>query len=102
MANGKGLVINVKRLITYLIVIAATIYTAVLYGSTSFLMLFYVELALPVFLLLTLIPAVRHTSIRGGAGTENAGNAACDYRGIPDWRQGGCAGKGKAAYGTEG
>ena len=64
MASGKGLVINVKRLITYLIVIAATIYTAVLYGSTSFLMLFYVELALPVFLLLTLIPAVRHTSIR--------------------------------------
>ena len=44
--------------------IAATIYTAVLYGSTSFLMLFYVELALPVFLLLTLIPTVRHMTIR--------------------------------------
>lgn len=55
--------INVKRFITYLIVIAATIYTAVLYGSTSFLMLFYVELALPVFLLLTLIPTVRRMRI---------------------------------------
>lgn len=52
-----------KRFITYLIVIAATIYTAVLYGSTSFLMLFYVELALPVFLLLTLIPTVRQMRI---------------------------------------
>ena len=48
-----------KRLITYLIVIALTFYTAVLYGSTSFLMLFYVELALPFFLLLTLLPAMR-------------------------------------------
>lgn len=52
-----------KRFITYLIVIAATIYTAVLYGSTSFLMLFYVELVLPVFLLLTLIPTVRQMRI---------------------------------------
>ena len=48
-----------KRLITYLIVIALTFYTAVLYGSTSFLMLFYVELALPFFLMLTLLPAMR-------------------------------------------
>lgn len=53
-----------KRLITYIIAIAATIYTAVLYGSTSFLMLFYVELILPVFMLLTLLPTVRRLSVR--------------------------------------
>jgi hypothetical protein len=39
------------------IVAAATLYTAILYGSTSFLMLFYVELLLPVLLFFTLIPA---------------------------------------------
>lgn len=47
-----------KRLITYLVVVAATMYTAVLYNSTSFLMLFYVEIALPLLLLCTLLPAL--------------------------------------------
>lgn len=47
-----------------MIVIAATIYTAILYHSTSFLMLFYVELVLPAFLLLTLIPTVRQMRVR--------------------------------------
>lgn len=53
-----------KRLITYLIVIAATVYTAILYGSTSFLMLFYVELILPVLLLLTLLPTMRAMRVK--------------------------------------
>ena len=47
-----------------MIVIAATIYTAILYHSTSFLMLFYVELVLPAFLLLTLLPTVRQMRVR--------------------------------------
>lgn len=45
-----------KRLIVYLITAAATFYIAVLYGSTSFLMLFYAELALPVVLFLSIWP----------------------------------------------
>jgi hypothetical protein len=53
-----------KRILTYLLVVAATVYTAIIYGSTSFLMLFYVELFLPLLLIITLIPAIRGLRIR--------------------------------------
>lgn len=45
-----------KRVIIYLMAVALTLYTAVLYGSDSFLMLFFAELILPVILLVCLIP----------------------------------------------
>lgn len=45
-----------KRFIVYLIMAAATFYIAVLYGSDSFLLLFYAELILPVVLLLSVLP----------------------------------------------
>lgn len=53
-----------KRFITYLIMAAATLYTSILYGSNSFLMLFYVELLLPVVLILVCIPVLRGVRVR--------------------------------------
>lgn len=41
---------------TYVFVAAATLYTAILYGSSSFMMLFLVELLLPIGLFLTMLP----------------------------------------------
>lgn len=52
-----------KRLLFYLFVAAATLYTAILYGSTSFLMLFYVELALPAVLFVISIPLARRVHV---------------------------------------
>lgn len=52
-----------KRLLFYLIVATATLYIAILYGSASFLMLFYVELALPVVLLVLSIPLARGVGV---------------------------------------
>lgn len=47
-----------------MIVTAGTLYTAVLYGSTSFLMLFYVELLLPVILFLVAVPLMRGVRVQ--------------------------------------
>ena len=53
-----------KRFISYIIVVAATLYTAVLYGSDSFLMLVYAEVLLPVFLLGTVLPLTRRIHVQ--------------------------------------
>lgn len=50
---------SMRRFLFYLLAAAVTLYTAVLYGSTSFLMLFFVELGLPVLLILLSIPLVK-------------------------------------------
>ena len=97
-----------KRLITYLIVIALTFYTAVLYGSTSFLMLFYVELA-PAVLSDAYSPAGNAQSetyngaadSRGRAGTEGAGITAGAQRKLSNRRKDCGAGERNAADGTE-
>ncbi len=44
-----------KRLVVYLLATAYTLYLAILYGSASFLLLFFVELVLPI---MTFLPAV--------------------------------------------
>ena len=95
-----------KRLITYLIVIALTFYTAVLYGSTSFLMLFYVELAV---LSDAYSPAGNAQSETyngaadscGRAGTEGAGITAGAQRKLSNRRKDCGAGERNAADGTE-
>lgn len=46
-----------KKFVSYVFVTLATLYTGILYGSSSFIMLFLVELLLPLGLLLTTLPA---------------------------------------------
>lgn len=53
-----------RRFITYLIMAAGTLYIAVLYGSNSFLMLFYLELLLPVVLFFVSLPLLRGVQVQ--------------------------------------
>ena len=52
------------KFITYVIMVAATLYMAILYGSESFLMLFYVELLLPAALMGTILPVTKKLRIK--------------------------------------
>lgn len=52
-----------KRGIMYLLGVAGTLYTAMLYSSGSFLLLFYVEMILPVILFLLYLLAIRKVRV---------------------------------------